>query len=198
MNTKTLFRPVGLKEMELILDTQSTQFPPRLEWQPIFYPVLNEAYAAQIANDWNTKDAFSGYCGFVTQFEVDATYLSKFKVENVGGAMHNELWVPSEELAEFNQHIVKPIQLIDAFYGEKYVGMVENVSTFKGSNALQQLEKVQAVLEAQKALQKLMKSERNAFLVNVRFWLKNGLTQENLVKLKGTWVEVFEDIWLHL
>ena len=197
MNSKTLFRPVGLKEMELVLNSHSTQFPPRLEWQPIFYPVLNEAYAAQIANDWNTKDEFSGYCGFVTSFELEADYLSKFKVENVGGAMHNELWVPSEELEEFNQNIVEPIQIIDAFYGESYVGIVENTVTFKGLNAFQQLEKLQAVWDDKIVLSGLMKSERNAFLVNVRYWLKNGLTQDELEKLKGSWAEVWGEILLY-
>ena len=31
-----------------------------LTGQPIFYPVLNEAYATTIARDWNTKDPTSG------------------------------------------------------------------------------------------------------------------------------------------
>jgi hypothetical protein len=39
------------------------QFPPRLSTQPIFYPVLSLEYAEQIARDWNTTDAASGYAG---------------------------------------------------------------------------------------------------------------------------------------
>ena len=39
-------------------------------------------------------------------------FLQKFKVENVGGEIHNELWVPSEELEEFNNHIVGKIEVI--------------------------------------------------------------------------------------
>ncbi|MBK5721430.1 hypothetical protein JGH11_11150 [Dysgonomonas sp. Marseille-P4677] len=66
MNT-TLYRPVGLKELQLIIDLDFKAFPPRLEWQPIFYPVLNQEYAEQIAEKWNTKDEFSGYCGIVTK-----------------------------------------------------------------------------------------------------------------------------------
>jgi hypothetical protein len=65
---------------------------------------------------------FSGYCGFVTAFEVDADYASKFDVQNVGGFEHNELWVPAEELTEFNQHIVGKIEVLAAFYGKKYIG----------------------------------------------------------------------------
>ena len=58
-----MYRPVGLKELELIMASAFEAFPPRLEWQPIFYPVLNQAYAEQIALEWNTVDAFSGFCG---------------------------------------------------------------------------------------------------------------------------------------
>lgn len=40
MKTQTLYRPVGLREMELIVESNYKKFPPRLEWQPVFYPVL--------------------------------------------------------------------------------------------------------------------------------------------------------------
>jgi hypothetical protein len=52
----TLYRPVGRGEMELIRSGQFREFPPRLPEQPIFYPVLTEEYATQIARDWNTRD----------------------------------------------------------------------------------------------------------------------------------------------
>ncbi|MBX6316429.1 MAG: hypothetical protein IRY99_26480, partial [Isosphaeraceae bacterium] len=45
----TLYRPVGPVELALIEATGWRAFPPRLPEQPIFYPVLNEAYARQIA-----------------------------------------------------------------------------------------------------------------------------------------------------
>ena len=91
METITLYRPVGLKELELISDANYQAFPPRLFWQPIFYPVLNEAYAIQIASEWNIKDQFSGYCGIVTEFDLNKEYFSKQEVQNVGGEIHNEL-----------------------------------------------------------------------------------------------------------
>jgi hypothetical protein len=57
-----LWRPVGLHEMALIFDAEMKRFPPRLPDQPIFYPVLVEDYANQIAGSWNTKDPpFAGY-----------------------------------------------------------------------------------------------------------------------------------------
>ncbi|MEP0266394.1 ADP-ribosylation/crystallin J1 [Dokdonia sp.] len=120
MKTKTLYRPVGLKELELIEASNFTKFPPRLLWQPIFYPVLNEAYAIEIATKWNLDDEGSGYSGFVTAFDVDADYITNFKVENVGGPIHNELWIPAEELEIFNAHIIGEIKIIKMYLGSQF------------------------------------------------------------------------------
>jgi hypothetical protein len=120
MKTKTLYRPVGLREMELISESNYRKFPPRLEWQPIFYPVLNQRYAEQIANEWNTPDEFSGFCGIVTAFEVDEKYLQQFEIQNVGDKSHNELWIPSEELPEFNQNIIGTIEIVNVYFGEGF------------------------------------------------------------------------------
>jgi hypothetical protein len=114
-----------LKELNLILDTDSRAFPPHLEWQPIFYPVLNREYAEQIAHDWNTKDAASDYVGFVTAFDVDSDYLAQFEEHVVGGLQHRELWILAEELKSFNAHIIGKIRLIAAFYGKNYLGRRE-------------------------------------------------------------------------
>ena len=75
MVTTTLFRPVGPNELALIEGTEWRTFPPRLPEQPIFYPVTNEEYAIQIARDWNVKSDGSG---FVTRFQIDAEYASRF------------------------------------------------------------------------------------------------------------------------
>ncbi|MEM9998882.1 MAG: ADP-ribosylation/crystallin J1 [Bacteroidota bacterium] len=125
----TLFRPVGLKELELIAESGWRAFPPRLEWQPIFYPVLNFAYAEQIARDWNTTDDNSGHSGFVTRFEVDDDLASRYDVQIVGSAkVHQELWVPAEDLAEFNRHLLAPIEVVASYYGDRFDG-VRNLET---------------------------------------------------------------------
>jgi hypothetical protein len=112
----TLYRPVGPEELALIAAADYRAFPPRLPEQPIFYPVTNEAYATQIARDWNTKHG--SRVGFVTRFDVDAPYAAKFERQIVGGREHEELWVPAEDLTEFNSHIVGPIVVIAEFRGE--------------------------------------------------------------------------------
>lgn len=114
--TVTLYRPIGQKEYDLIRDTGFSQFPPRLPTQPIFYPVLNEDYAIQIARDWNTKDAASGYTGYVTRFQVQADFLSQYDVKTVGSQTHQEYWIPAEDLDGLNQHIFGTIEIIAEFH----------------------------------------------------------------------------------
>ena len=121
MKTLTLYRPVGTVELELIAASGYSAFPPRLPEQPIFYPVTNEAYAVQIARDWNCKynDDRKGY---VTRFTVSADYASKFERRVVGGSEHEELWVPAEELSTFNTQIYDKIEVIHSFASEGSVG----------------------------------------------------------------------------
>lgn len=112
MSVTTLYRPVGPRELALIRASGWREFPPRLPDQPIFYPVTNREYAVQIARDWNVK---ASGAGFVTQFDVDATYLGQFPVQKVGGNIHTEYWVPAESLPEFNAHIVGVIAVVEEF-----------------------------------------------------------------------------------
>lgn len=113
--TTTLFRPVGKAELDLIAASGFRAFPPRLPGQPIFYPVLNEEYAVQIARDWNTRDPASGYAGYVTRFAVRAEVAARYPIQTVGSRLHRELWIPADELESFNAAIVGPIEVIAEF-----------------------------------------------------------------------------------
>jgi hypothetical protein len=110
--TKTLFRPVGPKELELIAASGFCEFPARLSDQPIFYPVLNEEYAREIAKSWNVPASGSGY---VMRFNVRTKFVDQYPVKVVGGAQHQELWIPAEDLPEFNRNIVGKIEVIAEF-----------------------------------------------------------------------------------
>jgi hypothetical protein len=116
VSTVTLYRPVGPKELDLIKQSGFTAFPPRLPEQPIFYPVTSEEYAIQIARDWNVKASGAGY---VTRFEVDAEYAAQFPKKVVGARVHEELWVPAEQLLEFNSKIVGKIEVTHSFGAKK-------------------------------------------------------------------------------
>src|SRR6478672_6244403 len=98
MDTETiiLYRPVGPKELALIAASGYRGFPPRLPEQPIFYPVVNEEYARQIARDWNVPASGAGY---VVRFALRKTFADRYPVQGVGAAIHKELWIPAEELA---------------------------------------------------------------------------------------------------
>ena len=123
-----LYRPVGLAELELIAGSGFTAFPPRLEHQPIFYPVLTVDYAMEIACDWNATDAASGYLGAVTSFEVDDAWVARYEVHTVGARRHQELWVPAEELDAFNAHLLGPIRVEAVCRGPEFEGEVDEES----------------------------------------------------------------------
>jgi len=107
-----LYRPVNQAELDLIIKTNWRKFPPRLEGQPIFYPVLNEAYAEQITREWNVP---SYGIGHVLQFEVKDTFLNNYEVQKVGLDHYLEFWIPAEELEEMNKNIIGTIELINTF-----------------------------------------------------------------------------------
>jgi hypothetical protein len=107
-----LYRPIGAAEYALLVRNGFREFPPRLGHQPIFYPVTNEAYAAQVAREWNVRDAASGYVGYVTRFQVRSAFLARYPLRKVGGSIHTEYWIPAEHLPEFNRNIVGPIEVI--------------------------------------------------------------------------------------
>ena len=112
MQTVVLWRPVGPKELDLIRHSGMRAFPPRLPEQPIFYPVLSEAYARKIARDWNVPASGAGY---VTRFRVLKDFLDRYQVQEAGGKQHLEYWIPAEDLPAFNAAIVGEIEVIAAY-----------------------------------------------------------------------------------
>ncbi|MER5338583.1 ADP-ribosylation/crystallin J1 [Micromonospora sp. NPDC002717] len=118
--TMTLWRPTGPEEFDLVRASGWKAWPPRLPDQPIFYPVLNEQYAIMIARDWNVSASGVGY---VTRFAVDRVFASRYPIRQVGGRDILELWVPAEELDEFNQHIVGLIEVVHEFRPDRVTGV---------------------------------------------------------------------------
>ena len=112
----TLYRPVGPEELALIHGNGFRSFPPRLPEQPIFYPVLSEAYAVKIARDWNVKASGAGY---VTRFSVRRAFILRYPVQNAGGSEHQEYWIPAEDMPAFNANIVGLIEVIAEFRGQE-------------------------------------------------------------------------------
>lgn len=109
-----LWRPTGPEELALVERSGWCEWPPRLPDQPIFYPVLNRDYAHTIARRWNVPASGVGY---VTRFEVEAEFMSRYAVQQVGGRTILEYWIPAEDLAELNANIIGRIQLIEDVRG---------------------------------------------------------------------------------
>jgi len=167
-----LYRPVGFKELELILNAENKSFPPRLKEQPFFYPVLNFDYANQIAQKWNTVDEKSGYVGYVTEFYIDCEYFSRFEVHTVGTSIHQELWVESEELAEFNNHIQNNILILEAFYGDNFYKnkrVIDKFIELKKLKELNEFNYICGVLEKWKVV-----------IQNYFLWLKYDFSNYNI------------------
>ena len=107
-----LFRPVGAAELALIRESGWRAFPSRLQGQPIFYPVVDEEYARQIARDWNSRRTG---VGFVVRFTIESEYLKSYEVHQVGARIHREYWIPAAELDNFNNNIVGQIEVVASF-----------------------------------------------------------------------------------
>ena len=89
--------------------------PPVGAWlpdQPIFYPVLNEAYATQIAREWNVPASGVGH---VTRFRVETVFARRYTTKRAGGGHILELWIPAEDVAALNEHLVGTIELIGTY-----------------------------------------------------------------------------------
>ena len=107
-----MYRPVGDAELALILASDYRSWPPRLPGQPIFYPVTNERYAAEIAERWNARD---GERGYVTRFEVRKEFADRYPIQTVGDSYHTEWWIPAADVEALNDCIVGKIEVVKTF-----------------------------------------------------------------------------------
>lgn len=111
--TVTLWRPAGPEELALVEASGWREWPPRLPGQPIFYPVLNEAYAIKIARDWNVRQSGAG---FVTRFQVRRSFLGQYEVHQAGGQTILEYWIPAEDLPALNASIAGAIEVTAEYH----------------------------------------------------------------------------------
>jgi hypothetical protein len=193
----TLYRPVGLAELALMFDAQMRAFPPRLPEQPIFYPVLNHDYAVQIARDWNAPSEQSGFSGFVTEFSVDSHYLEQFPVQTVGGSVHQELWVPAERLAGFNNQIQDRIRVMDAFFGFAYTGFIPSQFGLARKNATEQLVCMAATLDYS-GMDFICETAANhkAIYLNFPFWLSRDFSSHGVsLSQRDRVLDAIRELW---
>lgn len=190
-NHMILYRPVGLQELALIYDSGMQAFPVRLDQQPIFYPVLQLAYARQTAADWNVQHG--EFAGYVTQFKVDDDYISDFEEHGVGGTAYQELWIPAEAMDEFNKHIVGQIKVLEAYFGDAFQGYIPDTFGLQAKNAVEQFtlltnsylyKRVDFYLE--------LKRNHKAVFLNYLFWQKHEFKNPGL---KGKILQAIREAW---
>ena len=107
--TVVMYRPCGQKELDLVIQSGYKKWPPRLPEQPIFYPVTNEGYAREV-NQWNVSQFGKGY---ITKFNVRASFVANYEIKQVGASNHTEWWIPAEDLEALNENIIGEIEVID-------------------------------------------------------------------------------------
>lgn len=108
----TLYRPIGLEELELVAASGFRRWPPRLPEQSIFYPVTNEEYAREITIEWNIRTSGVGY---VTKFHVKKSFMDSYAIHKVGSNIHTEWWIPAEDMEDLNRNIVGLIEVIGEY-----------------------------------------------------------------------------------
>jgi len=53
----------------------------------------------------------------VTRFQVRTEFLRRYEIKTVGSSIHQEYWIPAEDLLEFNRNIVGVIEVIAEYQG---------------------------------------------------------------------------------
>jgi hypothetical protein len=57
----------------------------------------------------------------IPQSIIFGRYIDRFEVKVVGSSeVHQELWIPATDLAEFNRYIIGKIKIVAAYYGDRF------------------------------------------------------------------------------
>lgn len=49
------------------------------------------------------------------RFQVDAGFLARYAVQTLGTRVHQEYWIPAEDLEEFNRNLIGSIEIVASF-----------------------------------------------------------------------------------
>lgn len=145
------------------------------------------------SSNWATATADRTY---VTEFDVDDSYGSRFPRRVVGSRRHEELWVPSEELAEFNRHIEGPIRVTAAFFGEGFTGVVPATDALQGMTAQEQLVALAVIAtERPEQLDLVVEGHRDAVFLHLPFWRSAACAEACLPVARAGVLAAVEAAW---
>ncbi len=155
------------------------------------------------SRDWNTKNPGSGFAGFVTEFQIDSAYVEQFEEHVVGASIHRELWIPAEQLDDFNSHIQGHIEITASYYGDGYKGPKHWYKDWYADEMFEAL--YITSLHSGQDFSGEIYMNRHAILLNFKYWATNDLSkfvlyegeqQRFLQFLVEMWVLKFPDIHL--
>ena len=72
---------------------------------------MTEAYATQIARDWNAPRGG----GYVVHFQVRKSFVANYRVQQAGGRDIQEYWIAADDLPSLNASIVGKIEITAEF-----------------------------------------------------------------------------------
>lgn len=197
---------MDIEELRLVYEAGMKGFPPRKPEQPIFYPVLNLEYANEIAKRWNAESQSAS--GYVAKFNLDDTYAGRFEPQKVGGSHHVELWVPAEELSRFNEHILPPILIVSAHFGENFKGCIPDQFGLRGKDATAQFVALARTLDySAMDFRCEISANHLAVFLNYGFWAQRVFSDQGVTKadhervlaaIRAIWSDAFPKIHLPL
>ncbi len=89
----------------------------------------------------------------------------------MGASLHQELWVPAEQLSEFNRHLTSFIQVEAAWYGPAYVGPRPVTRGLRTRAPREQLRELDALRQRDlAAFHQCVSEEWRLVLCNHAFW----------------------------
>jgi hypothetical protein len=53
----------------------------------------------------------------VTRFQVRTDFLRQYEIKTAGSSIHQEYWIPAEDLPEFNRNIVGMVEVVAEYQG---------------------------------------------------------------------------------
>lgn len=118
MTTKTLYRPVGEKEMILIIESNYKKIPNSEEWKDFLSLETNKHAAKRYAKTYY-RGAHTNYLGFVIEFEVTEAEYEKWD-DKSKDEYEKKIYVPKNKLEDFNEQIVGEIKATHLFVGYEF------------------------------------------------------------------------------
>jgi hypothetical protein len=195
---------MDVEELRLLYETGMKAFPSRKPEQPIFYPVLTLEYANEIAQRWNAESLSAS--GYVARFNLDDTYGARFEPQKVGASHHVELWVPATELSLFNQHIIPPIIIVGAYFGQSFRGHIPDRFGLQGKDARAQFVALARTMDySGMDFRCEIAANHLAIFLNYGVWMQSTFLDEGIAKaeqervllaIQTIWLDLFREIHL--